>query len=103
MLNSKRRRLEDPAETASSSTNPPNKNEVQSPKTPDQTVGVSGSKNQERDQLFGNDLMQVRQDHMKLTVDKFVSGLGALSSSIQVEAIHVTRSNFVFKTKLQRP
>nr|XP_025886394.1 uncharacterized protein LOC112941328 [Solanum lycopersicum] len=37
-LNSKRRRLEDPAELASSSTNPCNKNEVQSPTTPDPMV-----------------------------------------------------------------
>ncbi|KAG5628089.1 hypothetical protein H5410_013307 [Solanum commersonii] len=102
-LNSKRQRLEDPAEIASSSTNPCNKNEVQSPTTPDPMVGVSGSKNQERDQLFGNDLKQVRLDDVKLkpTIAKFVSGLGALASSIQVEAIHVKRSSFVYETKLQ--
>ncbi|KAK6803516.1 hypothetical protein RDI58_001300 [Solanum bulbocastanum] len=85
MANSKRRRLEDPAEIASSSTNPRNINELQSPTTPDPMVGVSGSKNQEGDQLFGNDFKQVHLDHVKLkpTIAKFISGLGALASSIQ--------------------
>uniref|UniRef100_A0A3Q7EIG2 Uncharacterized protein n=1 Tax=Solanum lycopersicum TaxID=4081 RepID=A0A3Q7EIG2_SOLLC len=101
-LNSKRRRLEDPAELASSSRNPCNKKEVQSPTTPDPVVGLSGSKSQ-GDQLFGNVLKQVHPDNVKLkpTIAKFISGLGAPASSIQVEAIHVKRSSFVYETKLQ--
>ncbi|XP_060168971.1 probable inactive poly [ADP-ribose] polymerase SRO3 [Lycium barbarum] len=103
-LNLKRRRLQDPAESAGSSTNPHSKSEVRSPTTLDRMVGVSGSKNQERDQLFGNDLVQIHQGHMshKFIKDKFISGLGALASSIQVVAIHMTaRSCFVSQTKLQ--
>lgn len=65
-------------------------------------VGLSGSKSQ-GDQLFGNVLKQVHPDNVKLkpTIAKFISGLGAPASSIQVEAIHVKRSSFVYETKLQ--
>ncbi|XP_075086472.1 putative inactive poly [ADP-ribose] polymerase SRO5 [Nicotiana tabacum] len=104
-LNAKRRRLEDPAESASSSSNPRNKIEVRSPTTTDRMCGVSCSKTQERAQLFGNnDLVRLNQDHKvyKVVTDKFVSGLGALGSSLQVEAIHMNvRSSFVSQTRFQ--
>ncbi|OIS97376.1 hypothetical protein A4A49_12424 [Nicotiana attenuata] len=98
MLNAKRCRLEyhyqHPVESSSSSTPHHNKTEVQSLITPERMSGVSGNKNKERAQLFGNtngDLVRINQDHKmhKVEMDRLVSGLAALESSIQVEAIHI--------------
>ncbi|KAK4721519.1 hypothetical protein R3W88_011752 [Solanum pinnatisectum] len=93
MLNSKRRRLEDSPETASSTSNP---RYISDPTT---SHGVSGSKYQETHQLFGSKIHQLQTS--KLIMDKFVSRLDALASSIQVVAFHVNPFSLFWQTNLQ--
>ncbi|KAK4706938.1 hypothetical protein R3W88_033499 [Solanum pinnatisectum] len=93
MLNSKRRRLEDSPETASSTSNP---RYISDPTT---SHGVSGSKYQEIHQLFGSQIHQLQTS--KLTMDKFVSRLDALASSIQVVAFHANPFSLFRQTNLQ--